>query len=590
MIPRSRPAALAPSIWGAPIAHRMKQVVKRFTIVKRLGGWYRARQTDAYRRRWQAMLAGTGNGTRSPQAPRVLLATSLGAYQPGTRLDAVLATALRLRGAEVAVWLCDASLPACQLADAYFYPDQGRFLRGGLRSDLCPTCYAPAAALYRGLDVPVHTIGSYLSTDDAKAADLATRIPAGDIPGYHDGGIPVGEQALAGALRFFASGSLDGEPQGEAVLRAYLRAALLTARAVGRAIDRERWDCVVMHHGLYVPQGVIAEVCRARGVRVVTWHPAYRKNCFTFVEGDTYHRSMIAESTSAWETMPWSAALDARMLDYLASRRRGTRDWIVFNRRPAEDLPSITAALGLDPARPWIGLLTNVMWDAQLHYPSNAFHTMYEWLVRTVEYFAGRPDLQLIIRVHPAEVTGRLPARQRVVGELSRAFPALPSNVRVIPPESPISTYAVTEKCDAVLIYATKMGVELAALGIPVVTAGEAWIRGKGFSLDASTPDEYFRILQRLPLGTRLDPASTLRARKYAFHYFFRRMIPLEFVRQAAGVSLALDVRLDGPDALRPGRSRGLDVICDGILERRDFIYPAEMEEVRTAETHVVLP
>ena len=55
--------------------------------------------------------------------------------------------------------------------------------------------------------------------------ELAAGLPAGDISGYRFGNIAVGEHALAGALRFFASGSLDREPRGEEVLRSYFRAA-----------------------------------------------------------------------------------------------------------------------------------------------------------------------------------------------------------------------------------------------------------------------------------------------------------------------------------------------------------------------------
>ena len=68
------------------------------------------------------------------------------------------------------------------------------------------------------------------------------------------------------------------------------------------------------------------------------------------------------------------------------------------------------------------------------------------------------------------------------------------------------------------LIYGTKTGVEL-SLGIPVVVAGEAWVRGKGVTLNASSPREYFRILDRLPLGRQLDEDTVRRARMYAYHF-----------------------------------------------------------------------
>ena len=105
---------------------------------------------------------------------------------------------------------------------------------------------------------------------------------------------------------------------------------------------------------------------------------------------------------------------------------------------------------------------------------------MLEWLVQTCEYFATRPDLQLLIRVHPAEISGFPPSRQPILGELRKRLPTLAPNIIVVPPESGMSTYALMSLCNAAIIYGTKMGVELTSVGLPVIVAGEAWIRNKG--------------------------------------------------------------------------------------------------------------
>jgi hypothetical protein len=84
--------------------------------------------------------------------------------------------------------------------------------------------------------------------------------------------------------------------------------------------------------------------------------------------------------------------------------------------------------------------------------------------------------------------------------------------------------------CNSAIIYGTKMGVELTSVGMPVIVAGEAWIRNKGLTEDASSPDEYFRILDRLPFPGPLGATQLARARRYAYHFFFNRMIPLPFV------------------------------------------------------------
>ena len=92
-------------------------------------------------------------------------------------------------------------------------------------------------------------------------------------------------------------------------------------------------------------------------------------------------------------------------------------------------------------SKPVIGLLTNVSWDAQLHYPANAFPNMLDWLVQTCEYFATRPDLQLLIRVHPAEISGFPPSRQPILARAAASgCRSLPPNIIVVPPESGLST------------------------------------------------------------------------------------------------------------------------------------------------------
>src|SRR6185503_197433 len=103
-----------------------------------------------------------------------------------------------------------------------------------------------------------------------------------------------------------------------------------------------------------------------------------------------------------------------------------------------------------------------------------------------------------------AEISGFPVSRQPILSEVARCLPTLPKNVIIVPPESRQSTYALMSLCNAAIIYGTKMGVELSSVGLPVVVAGEAWIRNKGLTHDATTPEEYFRILERLPFPERL--------------------------------------------------------------------------------------
>lgn len=519
---------------------------------------------------WQTAL------TQAARGPAVLIPTSVGGFGPGIVVESMLGVALTLRGANVRFLLCDHALPACLQTHIGTLPDVGVLERYQLNEHSCKSCYAPAAQLYSATGLPVVRYSELLADGDRRAARaIAHDTALADIAGYRSQDQAIGEHAQAGALRFFARGQLDGQAGSDVVLRRFFEASLLSSMAVNRLLACERFDAACFNHGIYVPQGLTAEACRRAGVPLVAWNVAYRKNCFIFSHDDTYHHTMLSEPAQTWENMPWGPSQENEVMEYLASRLTGSRDWIWFHEKPIEDIEQIARQYGVDFNKPVIGLLTNVFWDAQLHYRANAFGNMLDWIVETIRYFAKRTDTQLLIRIHPAEVRGTIPSRQPLIEEIRKAFPQLPANVFVIPPESNSSTYAAMYKCDSVIIYGTKTGVELTSVGIPVVVAGEAWIRGKGVTMDADSPEEYFGLLDRLPLGRRLDAATRARARRYAYHFFFRRMIPLPFIKPQES-SPPFQVDISGLRDLLPGRCTGLDVICDGILKRTPFIYPAE--------------
>ena len=515
-----------------------------------------------------------------PNAPRVLLAPSVG--QPAmTNLESLLAASLTLRGARVDVLLCDEVLPACQNCMLGKLQDEWvtrEFLPYGPKREICVSCHSPARDMFESLGVRVLTYGDFVEPGEIDTAwRLARTLTPDEIAAYTVDGLPIGEHARAGAIRFFARTTLEKEPHGIDVLRRYFAAALITRFAVERVMTRERYSSVTFNHGIYVPQGIVGAVVRRHGVRVVNWMVAYRKNSFIFSHGDTYHHTLMSEPVSHWADLEWDEEIDGELLEYLQSRWTGAEDWISFNRAPQTEMEAIARETGIDFSKPSIGLLTNVMWDAQLHYPQNAFADMWDWLVATIRYFDTRRDLQLIIRVHPAELRGHIQSRQPIAEEIAREIGALPPNIHVIPPQSAVSTYSVMTRCDSVLIYGTKTGVELTSLGVPVIVAGEAWIRNKGITIDARSREHYLELLDTLPLGRRLDGAAMARAKKYAYHFFFRRMIPLTVVKPVEGRSWSpYAVNVARLSDLEAGSDPGLDTICNGILHGTEFIYPAE--------------
>jgi len=557
----------------------LKDILKKSLTVRRFFRRYRSK-VGGYPE-WEKLLAKDRllwekSLAKAKEGPKTLIATSVGLLLPGVIVESLLGVALTLRGRDVHILLCDEFLPACLACEVSWYPKQEKFVEYGPSKDLCKDCFKPAEKMYSSLGFKVHRYGELVTDEEQKTAEkISSGIPVAEIGGYKFNGMAVGEHALAGTLRFYAKASLESEPRGEEALRRYFKASMLTVFATQRLLKKYTFESAVFLHGIYVPQGLTGEVCRKQGVRVVNWNPAYRKKCFIFSHNDTYHHTLMTEPAGKWESMTWTPEMEADIMRYLESRWYGKEDWILFHDRPNVKMDDIAKEIGADFSKPCVGMLTNVMWDAQLHYPANAFPNMLEWVLQTISYFAKRPELNLIIRVHPAEVRGVQPSRQPITDEIKKAFPRIPANVFIIPPESRISTYAAMLRCDSAIIYGTKTGVELTSVGLPVIVAGEAWIRNKGVTMDAVSAADYFKMLDKLPLREKLDDATRKRARMYAYHFFFRRMIPVKVI-EPVSMHPSLRVNFGRLSELDRGGDAGLDVICDGITKGEDFIYPAE--------------
>ena len=560
------------------LSDNFRDLLKKSLVLRRLGrkwrsfyfgdlGWSRILNKD--RKFWNEKLK------NQALDKHVLVATSFGGELTMPILESMVAASLVLRGAKVNSLLCD-GLPACQLCDTTKFSDINTFVKKGIPKSTCRDCFNSGRKIYNGLGIEPIKYSDFLQESDyAFAKHVISDLDLESIKNYSFEGVAVGQHAISGTCRFFAKAIFDDEIYALGVIKRYLQSAILVVIASKRMLKETKFDVAFFNHGIYVPQGVIGDVARQNDVRVVNWNTAYKKKSFIFSHGDTYHHKLMNESVSNWENLNLSEEQTHSIKHYIESRAKGKNDWIKFNDSDQIDTSLLYSRLCLTADKPIIGLLTNVAWDAQLHYPANAFPNMLTWIMETINYFVMRQNLQLIIRIHPAEITGNLVSRQKVVDEISKKYPLLPSNVKVIPPEDNVSTYDVMSLCDSVLIYGTKTGVELTSMGIPVIVSGEAWIRNKGITTDINSREQYLEVLDKLPFGNRLPLPIQERATKYAYHFFFRRMIPINCIEPTNGAPPFI-FKLDSVQNLNEGVDLGLDIICDGILHGNEFIYPAE--------------
>ncbi len=282
-------------------------------------------------------------------------------------------------------------------------------------------------------------------------------------------------------------------------------------------------DVVIVPNGTIQELGVFYRVARHLKIRTVTYEFSDQRQRIWVAQNNEVMRQ---DTDALWQVHrdnPLTEQQMERMRSLMMARQRGSM-WENFARMwqgvPTQGGQQARERLGLDD-RPVVLLATNVLGDSLTLGRQIFSKTMAEWISRTVQYFIGRPDVQLVIRVHPGEVLTHGQSMADVVHEV---LPRLPENIRLIKPKDDVNTYDLIEVADVGLVYTTTVGMEMAMSGVPVVVAGQTHYRSRGFTHDPDSWVTYYKLLGQIlenPEQFRLTREQVASAWQYAYRFFF---------------------------------------------------------------------
>lgn len=300
------------------------------------------------------------------------------------------------------------------------------------------------------------------------------------------------------------------------------------ARSALAYLGQERPDAVITPNGSILEFGVIYQVARYLGIPVMTYEFGEQRERIWLAQNGEVMRQ---ETDALWQARKDTTFSDDQMEQSRAlytSRQRADL-WGNFSRRwqgmPSQGEDHVRAALGLNE-RPVVLLAANVIGDSLTLGRQVFTTTMTEWLQRTVTYFSARPDVQLVVRIHPGERYTNGPSVADVVNQ---ALPELPEHIVLVAADDPINTYDLVDTADLGLVYTTTVGMEMAMSGVPVVVAGETHYRRKGFTLDPDSWQAYQDMLELALKDTevyRPTHEQVNQAWNYAYRFFFEYPLP----------------------------------------------------------------
>lgn len=291
------------------------------------------------------------------------------------------------------------------------------------------------------------------------------------------------------------------------------------------------YDAILFSHGIYCTWQILVDYCEQHGINYICYDRAKTRG---HININWCKPSPVWEMGTAWNRLEHYSLTEKEetMVDsYLGERELQTGDVFKFNtEKRSGDLDEIRRTLGIKPGAKVITVFTNLIWDAANVSRDVAFSSPVECIVQTIKRFQDTDDIHILIRPHPAEKI--IGTRERYGQLVIKEFDGnLPENVSIAEPELSINSFTILDISSVGVVHTSTVGLEMAIEGKPVILISETHYRGKGFTLDATSPDHYFSLLSNALNESEIDKTRVSLARKYFYLMMFeyQHKFPMEF-------------------------------------------------------------
>jgi hypothetical protein len=446
---------------------------------------------------------------------RVLVFTAHTNWKPHYETDLEIIQRHLDDGDEVVHLHCDADLPAC---DANPNHDMAK----------CRNCIELRKAGISLLSPRVPSI-SFLNLSQLNERELASVqknfATIAELKSFYIEEFDIGMAVASSIISLTRDPEVDLSVLDDMVSR-FLVAALSVYRSLQNYLKENPVDCVYVFNGRFAPVRAVLRACQSRGV-----------TCYVHERGHDIHHYSLETNTTAHDLAymqqqilgQWErAAGDSRRKEiaekYYLDRSKGVvQSWYSFLGRQKEGL----LPASWNPARKNIVIFNSsedeyAATDAQWNNPLYA--NQLEGLQRIVQSLEADHDgIHLYLRIHP-NLIGVNNKHTMALYDLGRDF------FEIIPPDNPVSTYALIKHADKVLTFGSTVGIEAVFWGTPSIHAGRSYYHHLGGTYNAGSHEEVITLLK-----ANLPPKDRTAALVYGY-YLNTYGIPFKYF-QATGVT-----------------------------------------------------
>jgi len=462
-----------------------------------------------------------------------------------------LAEALRLRGADVKVLVCDSTLQGCEI----------KSVRSGL--DPCFTCRFNLKNITPKFNVKFITLSEYITESDLENIRKDAKRILDNKKLITKESIDITTVVNDSVIRYFYGGQdAYTAEKVKSIKLDHIVTTMIGIHAANKIYSKWRPDSILSNMGsysAYSPYHIVAEKYSIKCNFITQSNFDKSKiilNAHELFKGDSRYRKWSNFRNNTPLTDEESRQLDDFISKRFSAKSNSFRENNYFNDKSFSD------HFLIDSKKTNIFLFPSIFWDVGIsQWGGGAYSDVIEWVLDTIEALKDNKDICLYIKPHPGESISTSPSNKGVVDFIIEKFGNIPKNMTIITSDMKIKPYDLFPYIDIGLVFRGTLGLEMLLNNIPVISTG---IAPYSFLDSISCPSSRKEYMELLLGNKELSKPDSNEVRLFAYFYFIKTLIPWTLTSQFMGG--VVNLGFTDFKEVQSGENKYLDHLCDCIL------------------------
>ena len=361
-------------------------------------------------------------------------------------------------------------------------------------------------------------LNDFFSIEEDESIQAIEQLNSKQLIDFEYDGISIFKELNKHLIRYYF-GDLKIIKKNEIELSSHCKSAVRYLFRYKRLIDEIKPSIAVLFNGLFFPESHLLKCSENNGITTILTERGMRKNTlFLSKRIPACHYTL----NQFWDNQKKQISDEyiSKAENYLQNRIKAPEDPAGIKRNVTTEKEEKYHDLGK-----YSIVFASVIHDTASMVSGYIASTLIEALIILCK-IAIKNKHNLVIRSHPDERNPSNPSAYPLISILRENQLLDSQYVTCLDSNEVWNPYILAKRAEKVIIYNGTLGIELPALGIPIINLGISHYSKKGFTYDATDYD----ILKRLLIEKKLTISSEMKrlALSYLYYYVYEANLPVD--------------------------------------------------------------